>query len=463
MKRNVRLKYKLSLLLPVLVIISSAACNRGGVRAEEFWIVDTQDEWEAAMSGSENLSLVKGFAEPTESNAGYESIIKTFAEKRRPGEIVFRQSPAWDNWEKIENIGPTDACNAPVLICIADGDYWILDEPGDTEGAGGYHAWHSTDMKSWVHKGQVTDFSWVTTAEYADGKFYIYYDKPNDEDPHLVIDEDLTDGKYEDRGMVFADPSHGSDAGILRDEDGTFHLIYEDWTPINARQHGWDSPLAGHADSPDGINGFEPHEYPPPIDERTTPTGEFDTYIHDTTRDAYKFEIHEGPQNAFGDYTLFKVGSRYYIFCDFDPHDGPIHLAYWTSDSIAARFEWGGELGERMHPDPTMGFAEGRFYLMVQPEDYDYASPGPWVNGVEARVGVDRNGDGEIDEWTDWRAVSESYSRKPGFARIVELSPAKLDLSSLPAGYGFKFEFRLEVTTPDIAKPVIDQVKMVLK
>jgi hypothetical protein len=110
-----------------------------------------------------------------------------------------------------------------------------------------------------------------------------------------------------------------------------------------------------------------------------------------------------------------------------------------------------------------MGFAEGKFYLMVQPEDYDYASPGPWVNGVEARVGVDRNGDGEIDEWTDWQAVSESYSRKPGFARIVEVSPAKIDLSSLPAGYGFKFEFRLEDTTPNISKPIIDLVKMVFK
>ena len=41
-------------------------------------------------------------------------------------------------------------------------------------------------------------------------------------------------------GRVLADPSHGSDAGVIRDEDG-FHLIYEDCDPINARQNSWDS------------------------------------------------------------------------------------------------------------------------------------------------------------------------------------------------------------------------------
>ena len=446
--------------LLILLLIFSAACKNDGSNQNELWIIDSQKEWETHSGGIDNLILSNGEVKLSGTVGFFESIVKSFETKRDLKEIEFIQSPTWDNWEKTDNVGPADACNAPVLICVADGDYWILDEPGEIEGVGGYHAWHSHDMVTWQHKGQVTDSSWVTTAEYANGKFYIYYDMPNDEDPHLVIDEDLTDGKYEDMGMVFDDPSHGSDAGILRDENGIFHLIYEDWDPINARRNGWDSPLAGHADSPDGINGFEPHEYPPPIDQRTNPTGEFDTYIHGTTQEAYRFEIHEPAQDAFGDYTVFKVGTQYYIFCDFDPHDGPIHLAYWTSDSIGKQFEWGGEIGERLHPDPTMGFAEGKFYLLVQPEDYDYISTGPWVDKVQARAGVDKNGDGQIDKWSDWQIVTEKYSRKEGFARIVTVEPACIDLSSLPSGFGFKFEFRLEGSKVNESKPVIDKVRI---
>ena len=53
-----------------------------------------------------------------------------------------------------------------------------FDAPGGLrKGLGGYHAWQSRDMKNWVHHGPVTEaFSkWVTTAEYVDGKVYIYY------------------------------------------------------------------------------------------------------------------------------------------------------------------------------------------------------------------------------------------------------------------------------------------------
>ena len=446
------------LVIILILVILFSGCIDNSESAS--WIIDSQSEWELNMSNSENLAFQDDCVEPKSVNGTYESIIRTFDNRKKPESITFKQSPKWDNWEKVDNIGPNDACNAPVLICVAEDDYWILDEPGEIEGVGGYHAWHSSDMAKWEHMGQVTNSSWVTTAEYADGKFYIYYDMPNDEDPHLVIDEDLTDGIYTDIGLVFEDPSHGSDAGILRDEDGTFHLIYEDWDPINARRNGWDSPLAGHADSPDGINGFKPHEYSPPIDERTKSTGEYDTYIHGTTLEAYRYEIHEPPQDAFGDYTVFKVGSQYYIFCDFDPAEGRIHLAYWTSDSIDKQFEWGGELGERMHPDPTMGFAEGKFYLLVQPEEYDYISSGPWVEKVEARVGADKDGDGEIDKWTDWRKVTEKYTRKQGFARIVKSIPAEINLSKLPTAYGFKFEFRLEDTTENISRPAIDKVEL---
>ena len=89
----------------------------------------------------------------------------------------------------------------------------------------GYHAWQSRDMVNWVHHGPVTPgfARWTTTAEQVGGKTYIYYDFPNDQDPHLFIDDDLTDGKPgKNMGLAFADPSHGSDCAVIRDLDGKF-------------------------------------------------------------------------------------------------------------------------------------------------------------------------------------------------------------------------------------------------
>jgi len=40
----------------------------------------------------------------------------------------------------------------------------------------------------------------------------------------------------------------------------------------------------------------------------------------------------------------------------------------------------------------------------------------------------------------DWKEVKEWYAQTPDFIRVVEVEAARLDLSSLPEGYGFSFE-----------------------
>jgi len=330
----------------------------------------------------------------------------------------------------------------------------------------GYHAWHSADMKDWKLLGLVCPSGCMTTAEYADGKFYLYYDNPNDENPHLIIDDDLTDGILgKEYGEVFTDPSHGSDAGVFRDEDGTFHMIYEDWSPINARENGWDSPLAGRVSSPDGIRGFTYGEHPPAVDHRTKPTGKIGTFTHPAMKISnngkpLEYEIHEPSQNAYGDWTLIKVGSHYHLFGDYDSadHSKPMRMARFHTDDLNKEFQWSGEIGKGFHPDPSVGFAEGKFYLIMQ-RATDFVSPGPWVDGVEARAGVDEDGDGTIDEWTDWEGVKESYSQKPGFARIVDVAPAKVDTGKLPAGQGFAFEYRTSRLDNGV-QPIMDRVSL---
>ncbi|MBK1877635.1 hypothetical protein [Pelagicoccus mobilis] len=465
-----------------LFLMGTLAAASSLVGSESTWTIDSQVEWHNAVQNSEQIELRGGEAKSTGFASKVSSVVKRYEESKQASSITFTQSDDWNNWREIEKVGVPGMEDAPVFVPVKDGEYYLLAryrpaslgkknrvngvDVSETrpKSEQGYHAWLSSDMKSWEHLGPVSGYRerWVTTAEYVDGDFYIYYDNPNDEDPHLIIDSDIRDGKMGyDYGMVFADPSHGSDSAIIRDDkDGKFHLIYENWDPLNARTHAWDSPLAGHAVSPDGIHDFR--ILPPAVDHRTNPTGEIGEYVHGTTKDTYQYEIHTPEQNAYGDWTAIKIGEKYYLFCDFDPVGEKIRVGRFVSDSLDREFEFVGELGEG-HPDPTIGFAEGQFYLIRQRAETDFISSGPWVPGVEARVGVDTSNDGKVDKWTKWQSVAETYSRNPDYVRVVETAPARLDLSGLPAGYGFAFEYRTTKGKDQSALVKMERVELVLE
>jgi len=466
------------------------------------WVIDTAEQWQSATAESEGLNFDKGFATPEEEQASFKSTLQRFSKKRSVKNISLTQSPVWENWNKVDNIGPKNLNDAPVLLSLGPDNYWIFgryagrapkdfvredaalegfdiplkttpfpnqfDAPGGLQARlNGYNAWQSKDMVNWVHHGAITEkFScWVTTAEYVDGKAYFYYDYPNDQDPHLYIDDNLFDGKPgENKGMVFKDPSHGSDCTFIRDLEGNFHVIYEDWSPINASKRSWDSPLAGHAVSKDSIHDFK--ILAPAVDNRTKPTGVMKEYKHphwlqhpDWDTNMGKYEVHEPEQEAYGDWASISIGGQYYLFGDFDPAGGhQMSVGWFTTDSLDKPFTWCGHIGKG-HPDPDVMFAEGQFYLATQ-QKTDFVSPGPWVEKVEIRVGVDTSNDGEIDQWSDWQEVKESYDYIEGFSKQVKRIPAALDLSSLPEGFGFAFELRLEDGTENKSKPIIDAVSL---
>ncbi|TWU37910.1 hypothetical protein Q31b_46990 [Novipirellula aureliae] len=508
-------------LLIGLLAISSVACA-----ADTTWTIDSQAEWEQQTDSKTQLELKDGLVAPTAEQVTFSSTLKTFSQKRSAKSITIDQSVLWKNWDPISNIGPSNLGDAPVMLNLGPKNYWMFglyrsgkkegfvakeatlagfdiplkttpfknqfNAPGGLEKSlGGYHAWQSKDMVNWVHHGPITPKKGkrMTTAEYVDGNAYFYYDFPNDQDPHLYIDEDLTDGKVgKDMGLAFKDPSDGSDCAFIRDLDGNFHVIIENWSPIDASTHAWDSPLADHAVSPDGIGDFK--ILSPAVDERTTPTGRFAEYVHphwhkedpenypgriateavrqhrvkkgDTA--AYgTYEIHEPEQNAYGDWAAISIGGQYYLFSDFDPANShgdkmSMSVAWFTSSSVYEPFTLCGTIGEG-HPDPDIMFAEGKFYLATQ-TDKDFVSPGPWVERVEVRVGVDTDHDDSIDQWTDWQRVSEKYDYIPGFSKQVAKTPAQMDLSSLPAGYGFQFEVKMTDTTDNESKPILDKVSI---
>ncbi|MEM9400159.1 MAG: hypothetical protein AAF984_08110 [Verrucomicrobiota bacterium] len=492
-----------------LVCLSTYAMAFEAVaQTDNEWTINSTQEWKAVKARSEGISFEKDLVTLEAASGSYLSTIRKFREKRSLNSITFIQSPVWLNWESIKNVGPSVLADAPVLLRLGDKNYWMFGryklkkntpknfEPDDAtlegfdiplkttpynnmynapgglkESLGGYHAWQSCDMKNWVHHGPVTSETsrWVTTAEQVDGKTYFYYDFPNDQDPHLYIDEDLTDGKPgQNMGMVFKDPSHGSDIAIIRNYDGMFHLIYEDWSPIDASKHSWDSPLAGHAVSPDGINHFSIKS--PAVDERTQPTGEIATFNHPhwavDDPDNYptgiaEYEIHQPEQDAYGDWAAIGIGRQYYLFGDFHPAGTKakeeMKTAWFTSSSLNEPFKFCGSIGQG-HPDPDIIFAEERFYLVTQ-QKTDYVSTGPWVETVKARAGVDTDKDGTADQWTEWQEVKEIYKAVPGFSKLVDRVPAQLDTSKLSAGYGFCFEMKIENKSGNTAKPMLDKVK----
>ncbi len=480
------------------------------------WTIDSAEDWKRNVTSVKEAKLVDGFVSPDGKSATIETRIFSTKNKRTAKSLTVTQSPVWQNWNPIENLGPSNLSDAPVLLTVGPDNYWIFgryrggqprhqkekagkkptakpafqpekatlegfdiplqttpfpnqfNAPGGLKpGKGGYHAWQSRDMKNWVHHGSVTEsFSkWVTSAEWVDGKAYIYYDFPNDQDPHVYVDDDLTDGKPgKNMGLAVDDPSHGSDAGFIRDLKGNMHVIIEDWSPINASKRSWDSPLAGHAVSPNGLNNFQFRK--PAVDNRTKSTGKTATYKHPHwlkeapkrfTTNIATYEVHEPEQEAYGDWAAICIGGQYYLFGDYDPTGGhQMSVGWFTSSSIDEQFTWCDKIGNG-HPDPDVAFAEGQFYLATQ-QQTDYVSPGPWVEKVEARVGVDTDQDGEIDQWTDWTEIKESYDYIKGFSKQIARTPAQMDLSKLPAGYGFATQLRLTDSTENKSKPIVDSL-----
>lgn len=509
------------ILIPLAAIGLGCTMSSVCAESAGAWVIETQSDWSAALAEQTDVELNDGQLAPTQKQASFSSVIQSFKQKRKLDSIEFAQSTVWQNWEPIKFTQP-NMTNAPIAISCGPNDYWILgnyrtfenmsklldrqrlhyerrnkggepfvppynivdfvpetvtlegyDVPLETTPypnqyrlknphvdykVGGYHGWHSRDMVNWVHYGSMGRAGMATTAEYVDGELYLYYDQPNDRDPHLIINRDMKGGgPAEMMGMVFDAPWAGSDSVVIRDLEGKFHMISENWGPVDASERSWDSPLATHVVSPDGINDFQVVGHA--VDARTEPTGVMATFKHPHWGDdnVVEYEVHEPEQEAYGDWAAIAIGGQYYLFSDYDPAGGHnMSVGIFTSSSIDEPFTWCGNLGDG-HPDPDIMFAEGRFYLATQTKS-DFVSPGPWVETVEARVGVDTTGDGEINEWSDWQETSEQYDYIPGFAKQVAKTPAKLDLSNLPAGYGFQFEVRMTDTTENESKPILDKV-----
>ena len=68
-----------------------------------------------------------GFAVPNAKVSTFKSKIKRFDKKRSAQSIIFDQSPVWQNWQAASNVGPNNLQDAPVMLSLGPGNYWMFD------------------------------------------------------------------------------------------------------------------------------------------------------------------------------------------------------------------------------------------------------------------------------------------------------------------------------------------------
>ena len=84
----------------------------------DVWKVGTQEDWLANTEELSRIEIVEGMAKPTEKTAMFRSVLKRFDEKQPAKLIVIEQSPVWDDWEPMEDIGPGCTFDTPVLLSL---------------------------------------------------------------------------------------------------------------------------------------------------------------------------------------------------------------------------------------------------------------------------------------------------------------------------------------------------------
>ena len=86
-------------------------------RAESLEI-STQSDWERVIDSSKGIVIEDGLVSPTGKSGNFKTKIQKFDTKRSADSLTITQSPIWQNWNPIENLGPSNLQDAPVLLTL---------------------------------------------------------------------------------------------------------------------------------------------------------------------------------------------------------------------------------------------------------------------------------------------------------------------------------------------------------
>ncbi|MEQ9067159.1 MAG: hypothetical protein RLO18_10565, partial [Gimesia chilikensis] len=104
---------------PACFILSSLlSLSLTTIAVAEDWVIDTQQQWTAAANYQTHLEFKDGTAIPTDSKATFVSEVERFKQKHKAKSLVVAQSPLWQNWDPVANLGPVNLQDAPVFLPI---------------------------------------------------------------------------------------------------------------------------------------------------------------------------------------------------------------------------------------------------------------------------------------------------------------------------------------------------------
>ena len=95
--------------------------------------VDSQADWEKAIASSNGVAVANGTVSPNGKTGQLKTKLKRFDRKRSALSLTIRQSPVWQNWNPIENLGPANLRDAPVLLTVGPGNYWMFGRYGNNK------------------------------------------------------------------------------------------------------------------------------------------------------------------------------------------------------------------------------------------------------------------------------------------------------------------------------------------
>ena len=101
------------------------------LHAEETeWKLDSEKNWKQNLESSKGAAYEGGGFAPREVKASLLTKLQSFDKKRSAVSLTVSQSPVWQNWSPIENLGPINLNDAPVLLTMGPDNYWMFGRYG---------------------------------------------------------------------------------------------------------------------------------------------------------------------------------------------------------------------------------------------------------------------------------------------------------------------------------------------
>ena len=97
---------------------------------ENSWTVEGIDAWNAAIESSDGIAVDDAGLSPSSKSGTILTKLQKFDGKRSAKSLTIAQSSIWQNWNPIENLGPSNLADAPVLLTMGPDNYWMFGRYG---------------------------------------------------------------------------------------------------------------------------------------------------------------------------------------------------------------------------------------------------------------------------------------------------------------------------------------------